>query len=228
MTRIDKDLAIQLRRDGKTYGEIRDIIGPISKSTLGKWFNDIADINEFNLLKGREKSRFIAGRKRTERKITITKEIIQSSKREINSLIVDPLFIIGLSLYWAEGDKNCNERVKFTNADERMIVLMMRWFREVCKVPEERFRIALHIHNLHVSKDVKQYWMNMTQIPGEQFQKVYIKETSLRHRKNILYNGTCAIVVCDKNLFRRISGWKLGLIDHFNRPGSSMDRTRDF
>jgi hypothetical protein len=218
MTRIDKDLAIQLRKEGKTYGEIRNKLGPISKATLSMWFRDIQNIDMANLLKGREKSRFIAGRNKQEQRIALTNKIIQESREEFDSLIDNPLFLTGLSLYWAEGDKNCHERVKFTNSDERMVIIMMRWFREVCHVPEEKFRVALHIHNLLVSKDVKQYWIDITGIPERQFQKIYIKETSLRHRKNILYNGTCGIVVCDKSLFRRISGWKLGLIDHFQPP----------
>ncbi len=228
MTRIDRDIAIQLRRDGKTYGEIRKQIGPISKATLTAWFKNVTDINEHNLFRGREKSRFIAGQHRREARIVLTNGIISDGRREFSWLSETPLFMTGLALYWAEGDKNKQERAKFTNSDERMVSIMLRWFREVCHVPEEKFRIALHIHNLHVASDVKQYWMNVAGIPGAQFQKIYIKETSLRHRKNVLYNGTCAIVVCDKNLFRRISGWKLGMIDHFNRPCSSMDRTPDF
>jgi ribosomal protein L28 len=34
MTRTDKNFAIKLRREGKTYGEITKILGHISKSTL--------------------------------------------------------------------------------------------------------------------------------------------------------------------------------------------------
>lgn len=218
MTRTDKNFAIKLHREGKTYGEIDKILGHISKSTLTLWLKDVSGIDELNLLKGRARSRFIAGQRRHERKLRLIKSILEESKGEGQALLENPLFLLGLSLYWAEGDKHIAERVKFTNADERMIILMMRWFREICKVPEKKFRIALHIHSLHVAKDVKQFWVKVTGIPGEQFQKIYIKKTSLRHRKNILYNGTCAIVVCDKNLFRRISGWKLALIDHFTPP----------
>lgn len=228
MTRIDKEIAIRLRREGKTYGEIRERIGPISKATLSSWFEDIDGVDILNLLKGRERARFIAGSNRKAKRIALTKIIVQEGREEFSQLSENPLFLTGLALYWAEGDKNKGERAKFTNADERMIRIMMRWFREICQVPEERFRIALHVHNLHVANDVKKYWMDITGIPEKQFFKIYVKQTSLHHRKNILYNGTCAIVVCDKNLFRKISGWKLGLIDHFNGPCISMDRKRDF
>lgn len=228
MTRIDKNFAIQLRKEGKTYREIKNQIGPISKSTLTTWFKDVNDIDEFKLSKGREKSRFVAAQNRREKRISLTNGIIGDGKKEFVQLSENPLFMVGLALYWAEGDKHMGERVKFTNSDERMISIMMRWFREVCHVPEKKFRIALHIHSLHIAADVKQHWVDITGVPKKQFQKIYIKETSLRYRKNILYNGTCAIVVCDKNLFRKISGWKLGMIDYFGRPCSSMDRTPDF
>jgi len=89
----------------------------------------------------------------------------------------------------------------------------MRWFREVCKVPEKKFRICLHIHTLHCRKDVKEYWSNITRIPTSQFYKTQTKPTSLRQRKNKLYNGTCAISVGNKALFRKIKGWKIGFIE---------------
>ena len=132
-------------------------------------------------------------------------------------------------MYWAEGDKNWREKVKFTNSDETMIILIMRWFREICNVPEEKFRISLHIHDLHFNFNVKNYWAKITKVPKGQFHKTYVKKSALRQRRNVLYNGTCAITVNNKDLFRRIMGWKLGLLDYFNiTPRSSTDRIRDF
>jgi hypothetical protein len=93
-----------------------------------------------------------------------------------------------------------------------MIKLMMEWFRKVCRVPEEKFRIGLHIHKLFCRKDVKNYWSKLTKIPLHQFHKTQIKPTSLRHRKNPLYNGTCAIRIESRDLFRRIKGWKLAFL----------------
>ncbi len=93
---------------------------------------------------------------------------------------------------------------------------MMRWFREICNVPEEKFRIALHVHNLHVRQDIIQYWSKITDIPAKQFNKPYVKQTSLGQRTNILYNGTCAIAVYHKDLFSKINGWKMGMLKYLN------------
>ncbi len=200
-----------------SYDEILKNV-KVSKSTLSFWLRDIALNDEANkkLLKGRELSRYFAAESHKRKRELDTATAIERGTQEFQSLLKNPLFLTGLCLYWAEGDKHKQEKVKFTNSDEKMVLLMMKWFREICGVPEEKFRIALHIHNLHVSKNIKRYWSEITGIPEKQFQKIYIKQTTLRHRRNILYNGTCAIVVNNKALFRRICGWKLGLLAYFN------------
>lgn len=226
----EKIKAIKFRKKGLSYSFIKRNI-EVSKSTLSRWLKDIELTQEQQekMLKGREISRYAAARAKQNKRIEQTKIIIESGKKEFSSFLGKGLFLSCLSLYWAEGDKNNLERVKFTNSDADMISLMMRWFREVCKVPEKKFRIALHVHNLHLRKNVIKYWSEVTKIPKSQFHKIYIKPTTLKYRRNILYNGTCAIIVNDKKLFRKIVGWKLGLIDYFKiSPCSSTDRTRDF
>ena len=52
----------------------------------------------------------------------------------------------------------------------------------------------------------------MISIPIPQFGKSYIKREGTGHRKNILYNGTIKIEVCDKNLLHKILGWIGGAI----------------
>ena len=157
----------------------------------------------------------VAKRKVVDRKKR-TEEIITNAKKEISLLQSDPLFFVGLSLYWAEGAKNPVESVKFANSDQRMILLIMKWFRKICKVPEQKFKIHIHMHTLHSRKNIIKYWAKVTGVPLTQFYRPYIKPTSLGQRRNILYNGTCSIIIHDKSLFRRILGWKLGMQNYFN------------
>ena len=141
-------------------------------------------------------------------------------------------------LYWAEGTKRGYESINFSNSDENMIQLMMEWFRNICGVPENKFRIQLHVHSLH-DKNIIKYWSKITRIPEKQFHKLIIKKTSLRQRKNILYQGTCCIRINDRKLFRKIMGWKTGVLREFGlrdeyvipetlSSRSSMDRTGPF
>jgi len=209
--------AINLRRRGISYDVILKTVN-VSKSTLSLWLRDVILTSNARkrALRGRELSRYAAAMQKKRIRESNTNEIVQKGREESKILVENPLFLTGLCLYWAEGDKHKQERVKFTNSDEKMIVLMMRWFREICGVSERKFRIAVHIHNLHKPRNVERYWSRITRVSEKQFQKTYIKQSSLRYRRNVLYNGTCAIVVNNKALFRRIRGWRLGLLDYFN------------
>lgn len=212
MKRADKLIAQKLRKQGKSYNEILRVVN-VSKSTLSIWLKDIQLTREqehrlYFTLKQNNALK-LAKRKQAVKQALIRK-ITLDSFHSYRELLKNDIFIPGLMIYWAEGDKiKTNEAVKVSNADPAIITLMMKWFREICKVPESKFRIALHIHTLHCNKDVIKYWSNITNIPIEQFHKTQIKKTTLKHRKNPLYNGACSIRVYDKNLFRKIMGWKL-------------------
>lgn len=215
----EKTKAIKLRKMGKSYGEILKQVD-VSKGTLSVWLRDIklTPKQKERLYKTlRRKNAYKGAKAQQEKRIKRTRQIIAKSKKEIVGFSKNLLFLAGLMLQWAEGDKSDEkERVKFSNSDPAMIKFMMRWFRKICKVPEEKFRVALHIHTLHCRKDIENYWSKITGIPLSQFHKTLIKPTSLKHRKNKLYNGTCNIVICNKDLFRRIKGWKLGFLEKVN------------
>jgi len=210
----EKIEAIYLRKLGKSYSEIRRQIN-VSRSTLSLWLRDIELTPEQKAqLRGRQKSRYEGAKANQRKRIEKTKKIIGESQKEAKLFLKNPLFPMGLMLYWAEGTKR-DEQINFSNSDPRMIKFMMLWFRKICKVPEKKFRIKLYIHTLHCRKDIEEYWSKLTNIPRNQFHKTQIKPTSLEYRKNRLYNGTCAIRISNKDLFRKIKGWRLGVLEKF-------------
>lgn len=212
----EKIEAIRLRKTGKSYREIRKRL-KVSKSTLSLWLRDVQLTEKqkkylYHTLKQQNAYR-LAKKKQEEKKKKI-KEITELSIKESQKLYKKSFFVAGLMLYWAEGDKSKeSEIVKFSNSDPKMIKLMMRWFEQVCKVPKNKFHIGLHIHSLHCRKNIEKYWSTITKIPLKQFQKTQIKPTTLGQRKNPLYNGTCSIRIGNKDLFRKIMGWKEGVLE---------------
>jgi len=215
----EKFKAIKLRKAGKSYGEILKEVN-VSRGTLSVWLRDIklppAQKKRLYITL-RRKNAYKGAKIQQEKRIERTKQIIAEAKKEAKYFLKNPLFLSGLMLYWAEGDKSkVIEHVKFSNSDPAMIAFMMRWFRKICRVPEKKFRICLHIHELHCRKNIQRYWRKLTKIPLSQFHKTQIKPTSLKQRKNKLYNGTCSIIVFDKDLFRKIEGWKLGFLEEID------------
>jgi len=147
----EKVKATRLRQSGKSYREILKNIS-VSKSTLSLWLRDIylteRQIN--NLRSKRQRAAYLGAESNQNKRIRETEKILEDARKEAYLLMRNPLFISGLMLYWAEGDKSERlEMVKFTNADPLMIKLAMKWFREICKVDEIKFRICIHMHELH-------------------------------------------------------------------------------
>ena len=103
---------------------------------------------------------------------------------------------------------------------------MMRWFREFCEVPQEKFKARLHIHSGQDEQSMKSFWSETTGIPLAQFGKSYVKKEGSGHRKNILYHGTIQVVICNKNLLHKIYGWIDGFVERLPFAGlcSSIGR----
>ena len=211
----EKMEAIRLRQEGKSYSEILRKVH-VSKSTLSLWLRDVflsEKQKERLYVTLRRKNAYKGAKAQQEKRVIKTKIIISSAKKEAKHFFHNPLFLSGLMLYWAEGGKSEDDGlVAFSNSDTSMIKLIMRWFRIVCKVPEHKFRVCVHMHTLHCRKDLERYWSRVTIVPLERFHKSQIKQTSLKHRKNQLYNGTCVIRICDVDLLRKIKGWRIGVL----------------
>jgi len=202
----DKFKAIKLREKGLSYAEIRKVI-PVSKSTLSIWLKNIKLSKQQKLrLSKLQATGYLGAKKNQIMALSRHKEIRRIAVKEATNLIKNPVFAAGLMLYWAEGDKRSGG-VEFSNSDPDMIKLMMKWFREFCSVPEEKFRIGLFIHTLHNKEGCLNFWSNITRLPISQFNKPYIKPAIFSNRKNELYEGTCAIKIHSRDLMTRILGW---------------------
>ena len=217
----ERILAREFRKQGYSFSEIMVQIPNLSKGTLNGWLKDIElsqDQKDRLLSKislGADKGRLKGAFTNRQKKVDLIKRITESARIEAKERNKDPFFISGLMLYWAEGDKT-QERVGFTNSDPLMIKYMMKWFREICNVSEVKFRIYLSIMTLHNKEESEKFWAKITGVPLNQFGKIRIKQTTLKGKRNPSYMGTCRIVISHKNLFRRIMGWKLGILENFN------------
>lgn len=216
----DRIIAREFRKQGFSFSEIMQKIPNLSKGTLNGWLKDIELTQEqkerllSKIKDGADKGRLKGAFRNRQNRIVITKHIIDTAKEEAEKRITDSFFVTGIMLHWAEGDKT-SERVAFTNSDPLMIRFMMRWFRETCNVPETKFRIALTIMTLHNKNEAESFWSQLVKIPINQFHKTRIKQTPLKGKRNPSYMGTCRIIISDKTLFRKMIGWRLGVLERY-------------
>jgi acyl-CoA synthetase (AMP-forming)/AMP-acid ligase II len=225
--REEKDAAIILRKQGKSYSQIQTLLH-VPKSTLSYWLHDVPMKKVFRqeiLRRASKKSTdalILRNKNQTAIALERAKQIRKMAKQEVVNLFGDKLFVAGVSLYWAEGYKRGANGSKwkcvdFTNADPEMVSVMMRFFRKFCGVQENQFKVQLLAHlNVDMLASVI-YWSGITGIPKSQFIKTCtaLSVRSGKKRKNNLKHGTVHIRVYDVKLFFRIIGWIDGLKEQF-------------
>lgn len=210
-----KKIARELRRRGLSLSEIRRRL-KVAKSSISVWVRDIklTKEQEKKLSEKGIKKEVIERRRKTRLKKESTRRqiIIDRARNEIKRLFVKELKLIGVALYWAEGSKTQRGTVQFSNSDPRLVHLMMRFFKSVCKVPSARFRGHIYIHPHLDDKKAKKYWHQISGIPLDQFYKTSKQQSKVsKGKKDSLPYGTFSIEISITELFLKIRGWIEGL-----------------
>lgn len=211
----EKQKAIVLRKRGQSIKEIARNL-KVSKSSVSIWVRKIVlTKKQQEILVNRSHSAMVIEKRRATRlsnELVKRQFVISKAEKEIGIISNNELKIIGTMLYWAEGRKRGQRTVSFSNSDPSMARVIMRYFREICCVSEDKFRGHIHIHShFNVSSAVK-YWSNVIGIPQRQFYKTYcVPSISSKGKMNSLPNGTLDISVCDTKLFLVIMGWIKGI-----------------
>ena len=208
---IERESARALRKKGKSINQIVKKTGS-SKASVSVWVRDIVlTESQKNKLSQRGRSVRSVEKRRINRLFNENARrqvIVDRASRDIDNISLKELKIVGAILYWAEGGKTKRGLVRVANSDPSVIRVMMRFFREVCSIKEEKFRAQIHTHShLNILKSLK-YWSKITGIPIKQFYKTYAKPSiASKGKRDSLPYGTMDIVICNTELFLTIMGW---------------------
>jgi len=216
--KLDLKLKAQaLRKQGLSVKEIQKRL-KVSRSSVSLWVRDIRLTKKqleklyLNKRTGALKGSIVAAMNKIRIREELTKKLIEKGEKEVGKIFQRDKFITGIALYFAEGEKS-SEHISFSNSDPRAIEFMVGWFRKFCKVPEEKFRCSLYIHDNLNENTAKKFWSKLTKIPLSQFRKSYIvKNNPHRLRKVKHPYGVLRIGVSNVNLHRKIIGWISGIL----------------
>ena len=211
MKLIEKEKARALRKKGYSINQIVREAG-FSKASISIWVRDIVlTKSQKKGLSERGRSRESIEKRRINRLFNENvrrQKIIDEAKKDFTGISLEQLKLIGVILYLGEGAKTPRGMARLSNSDPLIIRMMMRFFREICKVPENKFRGHIHTFEHADIDETEKYWSRITGIPQEQFFKTYTKPSSASlHKRNTLPFGTFYICVCDTKLFLTIMGW---------------------
>ncbi|MGA3292055.1 MAG: hypothetical protein ABSC49_02835 [Candidatus Microgenomates bacterium] len=116
-----------------------------------------------------------------------------SAKDEYLKLKEDRLFVLGLAIYWGEGNKTECGRIAFVNSDVRMLKVMIRFYREVLNIPEDKLRAEIFIYNDINEKKALDFWAKSLNLDKRQFIKTQVLPSKSGITKHKVINGMCDI-----------------------------------
>lgn len=229
MTRIDKQKALRLRLQGKTYTEIRKELGGVSKSTLSLWLKDVVLSDAAKqALEARTKKKSVAGILKWSKAQTVEARrnadaIKKNTSREIGKISDRELIILAAALYWAEGYKRprvrrgrediCHE-ISLTNSDPKLARAFLKCMIQICKVDIAYVKINVRIFQHMNENEAIEYWSDQLDIPKENFTKTYVglsRSSAGKRPFNRLPYGVAQVRINNTNLFYKVMGWIEGL-----------------
>lgn len=206
----EKVRALELRKSGKSYSEIEKETG-ISRSTLSYWFRKEGWSEE---VKNRLTQDAISNA--TARIISLNRvrgiglqfkyaKAADEARVEFKKFLKSPLFVVGVSIYWGEGDKGSSGRIKVSNTDPSMLRLYLRFLEVFCDISKDSLRAWVITHpNLDV-KDPEMYWAKELDFKPKNFYKTTVIRG--KSRKGRFQNGICALGVSNLYTKRKILTW---------------------
>jgi hypothetical protein len=192
--RIDKEKAISLRLQGKTYSEIRKNI-VVSKSTLSLWLQHLPLSREQLVLVRDKNPRRIESYVATMRVKREARIAVQADKarQAIGKLTKRDILIAGFFLFWGEGSKGRTRAVVLTNTDPAMLRFFIAWLKTF-DIDIKKLRCALHLYSDMSTEQEIRWWSSELGIPPNQF-RTYTKASAQANisYKNGFGHGTCSV-----------------------------------
>lgn len=198
-----------LRRQGKTFGEIQNLLGAkIPKSTLSGWCRGVKlpmafrarleKINYLNLRRGRELAIKLS---REARQNTISR--LEGENAHIHSRIDKNVGkIILASLYLGEGAKT-HRMLVLGNSDPGVIRLFLRLLKKCYGVDNKRIKCRISYRADQNIKKLTQFWSKNIGIPVVNFYKTVPDIRTIgRATKKKNYMGVCVIYVLGSSQVR--------------------------
>lgn len=197
--------AVKLRKQEMSYSQIKTKLG-VSKSTLSLWLRKYP-LPEEVIYELQHSDRRIERFRNTMKKKRDTRlgNVYKKEKGKLLPLTRRELYIAGLLLYWGEGGKTQQSMVSLSNTNPKILKLYIYWLTKIFGVRKKNLKARLHIYADMNEKEAIRYWSKALGLSGSQFNKTYVKKTTL---KSLSYKGlgkgTCNIIVGSRDIYERI------------------------
>lgn len=208
--RGDKKEALQLRTRGKSYKEIKEILG-VPKSTLSDWLRDTewSTIIKNNLSELAKVASTIRLQRlndvRGSHLASLYRAAEREAREEFECFKFHPTFISGISIYWGEGDKATKHLIRVGNTDPLMIRLFVKFLLDVCGISKEKIRAHVLIYPDLDPSTCTQYWIKHSGLSVNSFNKCVV--VIGKHKTRRLPYGVCYVTVSSAYFKKKMFIW---------------------
>ncbi len=208
--RFKKGIAIELRKKGLSYSEIKNSIN-IPKSTIAYWLKNV-QLSEPQTEKLKARRLEVAklnSEKRISKILKVIEDIKKSSAKNIKRISRRELWLMGIVLYWREKNKNdFRKGVYFSSSNPALIKFFLRWLKQIGKIEDKEILFDIFTGLIGKNKkDISTYWSEVTGFPEKNFFRIYIQKRASKG-----FQGFLRIRVrASSMLARQISGWIEGI-----------------
>ncbi|OGM32449.1 hypothetical protein A2803_03180 [Candidatus Woesebacteria bacterium RIFCSPHIGHO2_01_FULL_44_21] len=194
---IERERAIQLRSQGRSYGDILKEVH-VSKSTLSLWLRQhpLSDqqISKIKSSKAIKIERYI--RVMRARRLKKLESYYEEEKLKWLPMSKRELFYAGLFLYWGEGNKASRHTISINNTDPSVVKFALYWMTKSLSFPKSKVRVFMHLYDDMDIREEVIFWSKTLALPLKQFSRPYIKKSTRVGVTQKGYNhGTCGVRV---------------------------------
>lgn len=125
----------------------------------------------------KSKERIEASKNKIKERMDRLEKFKELGKNMVGNISKRDLFLVGIALYWGEGNKK-GRRLILSNSDPEMIKIWIKWLIECLNLSISDISCNVGINEIHKDrvKLVEKYWSEMTGIPLIEFRKVSLKK----------------------------------------------------
>ncbi len=211
-----KNIAISLRKQGKTYSEIISLLGGnIPKSTLSFWLSAIPlkesgkkSIRQKKAadLSAAQKAAAEIGRLNFVNKL----EQLKKSKRSAVKLLAnrDVGKLLLAALFLRTNSARSKNGLYFASADKNLIKLILHLLRFCYNIDEDKFRATVQCRKDADHGELEKFWSQLTKIPLSQMYKTQVDPRPKgKITGNAKYLGVCRINYLSNELYWEIQSY---------------------
>lgn len=175
-----QDQVIELRKQGKTYGEIQKLLGKrIAKSTLSFWCQHVPlppeyekRVNEL-IFNGLTKSRASALAKKQQVREEKHQQLVHDYAF-VKDLLKDKNTALVALAMLCLGEASKSNNLYLGSSDKRIIHLFLELLKRCIDFHPEKLRCTIQCRADQNIVELEAYWMKITGIPKRQFYKTRI------------------------------------------------------